>query len=100
MNIIHQQQTLLITDIPELTATNSSGCRDEARAALRSEVTTLDIDLAETRFVDSSGLGALISLHKTMCARQGTVRLLNPRPAVLQILELTRLHRVFEIVRS
>ena len=28
----------------------------------------------------------------------GTVRLINPAPNVRQILELTRLHRVFEIV--
>jgi len=49
-------------------------------------------------FLDSSGLGTLISLHKTLRARNGTVRLLKPAPNVQQILELTRLHRVFEIV--
>jgi anti-sigma B factor antagonist len=51
-------------------------------------------------FLDSCGLGALISLHKTACTRNGAVRLLNPTPPVQQILELTRLHRVFEIVKK
>ena len=58
------------------------------------------MDLSQTRFVDSSGLGMLIALHKTMVGRGGSVRILNPTPSVQQILELTRLHRVFEIVKT
>ena len=42
----------------------------------------------------------LISLHKTACSRQGSLRILNPTPGVLQILELTRMHRIFEIVKN
>lgn len=42
----------------------------------------------------------LISLHKMTCSRNGIVRLLNPTPGVLQILELTRMHRIFEIVKN
>ena len=45
------------------------------------------------------GLGALISLHKTTCTRNGLVRLLNPTPPVQQLLDLTRMHRIFEIVK-
>jgi len=41
-----------------------------------------------------------VALQKTAAERQGRIRLLNPTPRVQQILELTRLHRVFEIVRS
>ena len=55
--------------------------------------------MSRTRFLDSSGLGALISIHKTLCSRQGVVRIVNPTPQVQQILELTRMHRIFEIVR-
>lgn len=98
MKIQIQANTLLLSGIAELTAAGSASFRDDARAALRDGILTLDVDLSETRFVDSSGLGALIALHKTMCARGGTVRILRPAPGVRQILELTRLHRVFEIV--
>jgi anti-sigma B factor antagonist len=92
--------TLLLSEITELNATNSTLLRDDARAALKEHVTTIDVDLSQTRLVDSSGLGALIALHKTMCARGGVVRILHPTPSVQQILELTRLHRVFEIVKG
>ena len=93
-----QTTTLVLSDISELNASNSAGFREGARAAIEDGTETIDVDLSRTRFIDSSGLGALISLHKTMCARGGSVRILHPTPMVLQILELTRLHRVFEVV--
>ncbi len=100
MRIQNQDKTLALSDITELNASNSATLRDDTRAALRTEITTIDVNLSQTRLVDSSGLGALIALHKTMCARGGSVRIINPTPSVQQILELTRLHRVFEIVKA
>jgi anti-sigma B factor antagonist len=53
--------------------------------------------MSNTTFLDSSGLGALLSFHKLMTARGGKMRVINPRPAVVQIIELTRVHRIIEI---
>ena len=100
MRMHFQDTTLALSGITELNGANSVVLRDEARASLRTGLTTIDVDLSETRFVDSSGLGALIALHKTMCARGGKIRIIDPSTSVQQILELTRLHRVFEIVKT
>ncbi|MCX6883995.1 MAG: STAS domain-containing protein [Verrucomicrobia bacterium] len=93
-----QGTTLTVAGIAELSATSSTTFRDQTRAALTAAVTTLDIDLSLTTFVDSSGLGSLIALHKTMAGRGGALRIIKPTPTVVQILELTRLHRILEIV--
>jgi anti-sigma B factor antagonist len=98
MKIEQTSDTLTVRDLSQLNAVNSATFRDETRAALTTQ-TVLDVDLSQTRLVDSSGLGALISLHKTMASRKGHVRILSPTPTVEQILELTRLHLVFEIVK-
>ena len=99
MNIQNKDnKNSVVTGLLELVAANASQVRDEIRAALPPTCICLDLDLAAMTFLDSSGLGALISLHKTLRSRNGTVRLLKPAPNVQQILELTRLHRVFEIV--
>lgn len=99
MKILNQDpQKTEVTGLAELVAANAAQVRDDIRNALPPGVTILDLDLSSVTFLDSSGLGALISLHKTMRSRNGTVRLINPAPNVRQILELTRLHRVFEIV--
>jgi anti-sigma B factor antagonist len=91
--------TVVVSGLSELVAANAAATRDAIRAALSSACRQLDIDLSATTFLDSSGLGALLALHKTLTLQQGRVRLLNPAPNVQQILELTRLHRVFEIVQ-
>jgi anti-sigma B factor antagonist len=100
MKIQPQGNTLLVSELTELNAANAGGIRDAVREVLTPRFTVLDIDLSETAFLDSSGLGALIALHKTVATHQGVVRILNPTPIALQILELTRLHRVFEIVQT
>ena len=89
-----------VAGVRELSAANANTFRDRVRGALADRLKNIEIDLSQTAFLDSCGLGALISLHKTACTRSGTVRLRNPRPPVQHILELTRLHRVFEIVQS
>jgi len=102
MNIKVQIQgdTLSVGGVKELSAANANAFRDQVRGSLADKLKNIDIDLSQTMFLDSCGLGALISLHKTACTRSGRVRLLNPTPPVQQILELTRLHRVFEIVKK
>lgn len=100
MKIQVRGDTLEISELKELGAANANLFRDDARKALTSAQRNIDIDLSQTRFVDSCGLGALIALHKTACDRKGRLRLMNPTAAVQQILELTRLHRILEIVKS
>lgn len=98
MKVQIRGDTLAITGLKELAAANYQSFRDQVRGALTGEQQNIEIDLSETMFIDSCGLGALISLHKTVCAREGQVRLLHPTPPVRQILELTRMHRIFEVV--
>jgi anti-sigma B factor antagonist len=100
MKIQNQGQCLTISEIPELTAVNSAQFREEVRAALPEAPPVIEIDLSETRFVDSSGLGALFALYRAAGEDDGiTLRLLNPKPEVQQLLELTQMEQLFEIVQ-
>jgi anti-anti-sigma factor len=55
------------------------------------------LDLAETTAIDAAGLGVLVSLHHWAKARGTTFRLMNLRPSVERLLELTNLKPVFAI---
>ena len=102
MKIEHDGNNLRVSDIAELNAVNASSFRDEVRAAMPTAPETIEIDLSQTRFVDSSGLGALFALYKAANnnGHDGvTLRLLNPRPSIQQLFELTQLHQLFEIAR-
>ena len=92
--------TLVVSELSELGAANSNGFRDWVRSCLNEAQKNVEVDLSATDFIDSCGLGALIAIHKTATSRHGTVRLVHPRPQVNQILELTRMHHIFDIVRT
>lgn len=100
MNIKIEGDTVNIDGIKELSAANSNQFKDDVRAAMKDSLKNIQIDLSQAVFLDSCGLGALISLHKTVCTRNGVIRLRNPAPPVLQILELTRMHRIFEVLKQ
>ncbi len=55
------------------------------------------VDMKDVRFIDSSGLGALVSGFKNAISHQGSLKLSSLQPQVKSMFELTRLHRVFEI---
>lgn len=99
MKLQQSEETVEVSDLNELDASNSIQFRDQVRASMKQSHRFIEIDLSTTTFLDSNGLGALIALHKTTCSRNGLVRLVNPTPPIQQILELTRMHRIFEVVK-
>jgi anti-sigma B factor antagonist len=92
-------RTLRVGGISELSAANAKDFLDSVLGAMAETVTIIEIDFSPLKRIDSCGLGALISLRKA-CGKKGGMRLLDPAPSVQQIFELTRMHRVFEIVNS
>jgi anti-sigma B factor antagonist len=97
MKIQQQGETLCITGIKELGLANCDSFGEEVRRALPEGIKDIVIDLSETGYMDCSGLGALVALGKTARLQNGevSVRLLNPAPAVRQIVNLTKLSWLF-----
>lgn len=80
-----------------LDAHNSSDLKAQMISLFEQGRINLLVDLQEVRFVDSSGLGALVSGFKNASSRNGNLKLCGLQPQVKSMFELTRLHRVFEI---
>ncbi|MFY9279885.1 MAG: STAS domain-containing protein [Caldicoprobacterales bacterium] len=59
--------------------------------------TVLVVDLSKVDFIDSSGLGLLISFLKHMKSRGGKVVLEYPKLGVQKLLEMTRIDELFEV---
>jgi anti-sigma B factor antagonist len=55
------------------------------------------IDLSLVRFMDSSGLGALVATLKKM-GGEGTLKLAAAQPAVLDLFNLTSMDKLFTIL--
>lgn len=56
------------------------------------------LDFSNLDYIDSSGLGVLVSMHKRVKENNGNLVLKGLKGEVKGIFELTRLTRVFEIV--
>ena len=58
------------------------------------------INLGNVPYIDSAGLGELISTQKRAAAAGGAVRLLNPLKRVYDVLHAVKLDSVFEIYQD
>ena len=96
----HDGKTVLSLKEERLDAHNSGDLRDRILKLLENGDTQLIVDLAGVRFIDSSGLGALLSGYKNASLRSGSFVLTGLQPRVQSMFELTRLYRVFEIYPS
>jgi len=55
------------------------------------------IDCSDLNFIDSMGLGVLISLLRRVRQREGDVKVAALSEEVKTIFEITRLHRLFDV---
>lgn len=65
--------------------------------ALIGERSQVVLDMTPLKFVDSAGLGVLISCLRLTNNRRGDFRLCGMTPSVRALFELMRMHRVFAI---
>jgi len=83
--------------VGQLTASNSKQLRLEFKRVCNGEAPKLILDIAELSFVDSTGLGVLVGWLQKIRSEEGEMVLLNPKPEIKVLLELTRLDQVFFI---
>jgi anti-sigma B factor antagonist len=103
MNLrIEEKEGIVVVYVREerLDAHNSNELKEEMQRLFHEGKKNILIDLGEVRFIDSSGLGALVSGFKNAITNQGNLKLSGLQPQVKSMFELTRLHRVFEIFPS
>lgn len=100
MNIKREEQgNIVLVQVKEerLDAHNADELKQELGSLFEAGKTGVVVDLKEVRFIDSSGLGALVSGFKNASARQAELKLSGMQSQVKSMFELTRLHRVFDI---
>jgi anti-sigma B factor antagonist len=83
-----------------LDAHNSNELKIEMNRLFEGGTKDLLVDLKEVRFIDSSGLGVLVSGFKNASTHQGSIKLCGLQTQVKSMFELTRLHRVFDIYQT
>lgn len=75
----------------------ASTFRDTIRDLASSGHKKLLLNLAEISYIDSSGIGELVSGFTTVANQGGAVKLLNLTKRVRDLLQITKLYTVFEV---
>ena len=57
----------------------------------------LILDLSDLQFISSVGLGALVAAHLRCRHHKSVVKLVGPQPKIRELLEVTRLTKLFSI---
>ena len=80
-----------------LDSTQAAEVRTQVSEALATGAKTLLIDLKDTTFIDSSGLGTLISVLKKVRSQGCEMVVCSASPQVKMLFELTSMDQVFQI---
>ena len=81
---------------PRVDAAKAPALRDELLRHIDAGHSRIVLDLTATEFMDSSGLGALVSAMKRLGSR-GTLAIAGAQGAVTRLFSLTRMDRVFAL---
>lgn len=71
--------------------------RNQMQLAIESGVKRLICDLAEVRYIDSTGLSVLIMAHKRLESDGGTFAVVAPTPNVRRLFEISGVDKFLEI---
>ena len=71
--------------------------RKTIRDLLEDERTNILVNLADVSYIDSSGIGELVSAYSAVKSRGGELKLLHLTKKVHDLLQITKLYTVFEV---
>ena len=75
----------------------SSALRDALRDMVGKNQKKILLNLAEVSYIDSSGIGELVSGFTTITNQGGHLKLLNLTKRVKDLLQITKLYTVFDV---
>jgi anti-sigma B factor antagonist len=68
--------------------------------ALQEKVRTCIVDISGLRYINSSGIGTLITILTKFRNKSGEVYLMKPSESVQKLLVITKLNAIFHIIQS
>jgi anti-sigma B factor antagonist len=79
---------------------NGARILDIVNNAIQEKVLTGIIDISKLRYINSSGIGVLITILTKFRNKGGEVYLMKPSENVQKLLVITKLNAIFQIIQS
>lgn len=78
---------------------NGANILEKANEAIQEGVRTCIVDISDVRYINSSGIGVLITILTKFRNKDGEVFLMRPSEAVQKLLVITKLNAIFQIIQ-
>ena len=79
---------------------SGSSFLDAGNNAIQDKIMDCIIDISNVRYINSSGIGTLITILTKFRNKGGEVYLMKPSESVQKLLVITKLNAIFQIVQS
>lgn len=100
IDVSKKGEIIILKGSGSLDADNIAAFKKTAYDMLDKGTLKFVIDASEIDFVDSMGLGVLISLLRRVKQNDGDIKIASLTPDVQTIFEITKLHRLFDVCES
>ena len=97
ISVIEADGCAVVSVTGELDLATAPRLRDELVGLAARGTSTVTVNMALLRFIDSTGLSVLISGLKRLRESGGDLTLQSPTPNAMHVLELTGLTKIFAI---
>ncbi|NGX43276.1 MAG: Phosphoserine phosphatase RsbU [Chlamydiae bacterium] len=104
MNIKHATDDNILIITPEVGSLDAGGILEFKERVLElinsNNASDVVFDLNNLQFIDSSGLGSLLSVLRVLNSRGGDLKLSQMNKSIRTLFELVKMHQIFEIYHS
>ncbi|MGC1240040.1 MAG: STAS domain-containing protein [Chryseosolibacter sp.] len=79
---------------------NGANILDKVNNAIQDQVRICIIDISQLRYINSSGIGVLITILTKFRNKGGEVYLMKPSETVQKLLVITKLNAIFQVIKN
>jgi anti-sigma B factor antagonist len=79
---------------------NGASVIEVVSSAIQEKVLSCIVDISNLRYINSSGIGVLITILTKFRNKGGEVYLMKPSESVQKLLVITKLNAIFQIIQS
>lgn len=97
---VEEERGFLLLDISGRLTILDHHLRLTVNRLLRAEHRQFMLRMTDVSYIDSCGLGELVTVYSSITSAGGNIRLLNPSEKVRHLLNTTKLDTVFEIIEE
>jgi anti-sigma B factor antagonist len=90
---------VLSFEVDKLDSMNYKDFKSEAKQIVAAGGKVV-LDVSDLKFVDSSGLGAILSLLRHLREQEGDLAIAGPQPAIVILFELVHLERIVGVYET